>query len=137
MEDGKIVYMMDKTDSYWKGKLTPQQYSVLREKATDIPYSNIYFDNKEDGLYKCAGCGQILFTSKEKYDSGCGWPSFYDIQKKGVVSFHDDFSHNMQRTEVTCSTCGGHLGHLFEDPSTKTGNWYCINSSSLNFEKKE
>jgi len=128
--------MKDKDEKYWNEKLTPEQYRILREKGTEAPFSGQYVDNDEDGDYKCAACGNVLFESNTKFDSHCGWPSFFDA-KKGSVEFNKDTSHGMTRTEVTCAKCDGHLGHIFDDgPSDKGGKRYCINSTSLEFKKK-
>lgn len=129
---------MDKhDDEYWKSRLTPEEFEILRLKGTDSPFSGKFVDYHEDGSYTCAACDKELFSSETKYDSHCGWPSFYDIAKEGNVELHADTSHGMTRTEVTCANCGGHLGHLFDDgPSDKTGQRYCINSTSLNFKPK-
>lgn len=120
----------------WKKKLTPEQYYILREKGTEKPFSGKLLHNKEGGMYSCAACGAELFDSSVKFDSGTGWPSFYD-SKKGAVRFVKDTNHGMQRTEVVCAECGGHLGHVFDDgPADKTSKRFCINSCSLNFKKK-
>ena len=127
---------MSITEDEWKKKLTPEQYAVLRGKATDAPFTGKLTNNKATGEYMCAGCGAKLFESGTKFDSGCGWPSFYDIANKAAVDLLDDSSLGMHRTEVVCSSCGGHLGHLFNDaPDQPTGLRYCINSTSLNFKK--
>src|SRR5438067_9000069 len=126
-----------KSEEEWRQTLTPQQYHVLRQKGTEHAFTGRYWKHHEDGTYTCAACGQELFTSDTKFDSGCGWPSFYDALDQGKVVFQDDFSHGMHRTEVLCSRCGGHLGHVFEDGPRPTGQRYCINSVSLNFEKKQ
>lgn len=120
----------------WKKKLTPKQYQVLREKTTELPFSGKLLHNKEKGTYKCAGCGTELFVSDTKYDSGCGWPSFYEANKKNI-ELKDDFSMGMHRIEVLCRKCGGHLGHLFDDGPKPTGKRYCINSAALEFKKEE
>jgi peptide-methionine (R)-S-oxide reductase len=114
--------------------LTPEQFAVLREKATEAPFSGEYDGLYSDGLYACAACGQVLFDSTTKFDAHCGWPSFYDA-KPGAVEFRADESHGMVRTEVTCSNCGGHLGHVFEGENfgNPTDKRYCINSLSLSF----
>ena len=117
-------------------KLTPEQYHVLREKGTETPFTGKFNNHKESGMYTCAACGAELFDSSVKFDSGTGWPSFYDA-KKGAVKFIEDTSHGMHRTEVVCNKCGGHLGHIFNDgPKEKTGKRFCINSCSLDFKKK-
>lgn len=126
------------TEQEWRQKLSPEQYRVLREKGTEAPFAGEYVDNHEDGVYQCAACGQELFRSDTKFESHSGWPSFYDVAAAGHVELHDDSSHGMVRTEVTCSNCGGHLGHLFPDgPSDKGGARYCINSVSLAFKPVE
>lgn len=126
--------MIKKTDEQWREILTPDQFSVLREKNTEAPFSGEYDGLYADGVYACAACGQVLFDSKTKFDAQCGWPSFYDA-KPGAVAFHDDRSHGMERVEVTCANCGGHLGHLFEGEgfATPTDKRYCVNSLSLKF----
>jgi peptide-methionine (R)-S-oxide reductase len=126
-----------KSEEEWKRALTPEQYHVLRQKGTEFAFTGKYWNHHEDGTYTCAACGQELFTSDTKFDSGCGWPSFYDALDQGKVVFQDDFSHSMHRTEVLCSRCGSHLGHVFEDGPRPTGQRYCINSISLGFRKKE
>ena len=119
----------------WRLRLTPEQYRVLREKGTERAFTGAYLDEKTRGVYRCAGCGAALFTSDEKYDSGSGWPSFWDVVDRGGVELHDDDTLGMRRVEVTCATCGGHLGHLFPDgPADKTGLRYCINSASLSLD---
>lgn len=123
----------DKSEEYWKKKLTPEQYNVLREKGTEAPFSGRFYKNFKKGMYVCGACGQELFSSDTKFDSDCGWPSF-DRNLEGQVEFHDDNSFGMQRTEVLCSNCGSHLGHVFDDgPRETTGKRYCINSISLDF----
>lgn len=123
-------------DSDWKKKLTPEQYKVLREKGTEKPFTGKFYDYKDKGIYVCGACGAELFDSIVKFDSGTGWPSFYDA-KPGAVKFITDNSLGMSRTEVICSKCGGHLGHIFNDgPQDKTGKRFCINSCSLDFKKK-
>ena len=128
--------MADKISaSDWKKKLSPQQYEVLRQKGTEEAFSGVYYAHKDKGAYSCAGCGAELFESTSKFDSGTGWPSF-DKAKKGAVEFHKDKSLGMERVEVTCTNCGGHLGHMFEDGPSTTGKRFCINSCSLKFNKK-
>ena len=122
----------------WKNELSPEQCSVLREGATEAPFSGKYVDMKEDGMYSCAGCGSELFNSKTKFESGSGWPSFYDISNNEAVALREDKSFGMSRVEAICKTCGGHLGHVFDDgPKDKTGTRYCINSCALEFSKKK
>jgi len=123
-----------KTDEEWKKELTPEQYAVLREKATERAFTGAYWNTKDKGIYRCAGCGEILFASDTKFDSGCGWPSFYAPNSSNVVAEAADNSHLMHRTEVLCAKCGGHLGHVFDDGPQPTGLRYCINSASLKFE---
>lgn len=126
---------IDRTEEQWRKELTPEQYRVLREKGTERAFSGTYYDVKDDGVYKCAGCGTPLFTSDEKYDSGSGWPSFYDSVDEGNITLHEDHSHGMSRVEITCANCGSHLGHVFEDgPRDKTGMRYCVNSASLSLD---
>lgn len=126
---------MQKSENDWQSQLTPQQYAVLRKKGTEAPFSGKFLHNKNKGMYICIGCGSLLFSSQSKFDSGSGWPSFYDVAKAGSVKLINDDSHGMTRTEVVCAKCGGHLGHVFDDgPSDKTGKRYCINSVCLNFQ---
>jgi peptide-methionine (R)-S-oxide reductase len=128
---------VEKTDADWKKSLTPEQYHVLREKGTERAFTGQYWHNKESGAYLCAGCGAELFKSDTKFDSGTGWPSFWSPADKSKVELHSDNTYGMERTEVVCSRCGGHLGHLFDDGPQPTGMRYCINSASLSFKKSE
>ncbi len=132
--------MKNKPEEYWKEKLTPEQYHVLREKGTERPGTGELLQNDKTGDYTCAGCGAILFKSDTKYESHipglAGWPSFDDVASGDAVELVEDNSLGMSRTEVICKNCGGHLGHLFEDSTSPTNQHYCINSCSLKFEKK-
>jgi peptide-methionine (R)-S-oxide reductase len=122
--------------SEWLKKLTQEQYHVLREKGTEPPFSGKYDNFFDKGIYKCAACGNVLFTSETKYDSGCGWPAFFEANKDSIVT-KDDFNFGMRRIEVMCKKCGSHLGHVFDDgPKEEGGKRYCINSLALEFEKK-
>jgi peptide-methionine (R)-S-oxide reductase len=125
-----------KTNEEWRAILTPEQYFILREKGTERAYSGQYDKHFEKGIYTCAGCGIELFTSQHKYDSKCGWPAFYDEVDKGVITRHEDRSYGMNRIEIRCASCGGHLGHVFPDGPKPTGERYCVNSLSLNFLPK-
>ena len=122
------------TDDAWRERLTPEQYRVLRQKGTEHAFSGKYWNEKSDGLYKCAGCGEPLFASAAKFDSGCGWPSYTQPLDDSKIEEHVDRSHGMSRTEVTCKKCGGHLGHVFDDGPAPTGLRYCINSVSIDLE---
>jgi peptide-methionine (R)-S-oxide reductase len=127
---------VERSDKDWRESLTPEQYRVLREAGTEAPFSGTLLTNKADGAYICAGCGEPLFTSEGKYDSGCGWPSFTRPAEATAVTERSDDSHGMHRVEVRCAKCEGHLGHVFPDGPGPTGLRYCINSASLGFEKQ-
>jgi peptide-methionine (R)-S-oxide reductase len=125
---------MPQTEVEWREKLTPEQYEVLRQAGTERPFSGKYWDAKTDGTYRCAGCGEELFTSDTKFESGTGWPSFYQALEPERIDEVQDRSHGMIRTEVKCANCGGHLGHLFDDGPNPTGLRYCLNSAALDLE---
>ncbi len=127
---------MKLTEQEWKDRLTPEQYRILREKGTERAFTGEFWDSHENGVYSCAGCGTELFSSDTKFDSGSGWPSFFDAIDASRIELHDDLSHGMHRIEVTCANCGGHLGHLFDDGPQPTGSRYCINSASLKLSKR-
>lgn len=132
----KKKYSIEKSEKEWKTQLSEDQYRVLRDKGTERPHTGAYNLHFEKGAYVCAGCHQPLFESDSKFDAHCGWPSF-DKSIKGTVEYVLDKTHGMIRTEIVCSNCGGHLGHVFNDGPTETGTRYCVNSLSLDFNKDD
>lgn len=127
-------FKVTKSEKEWKDQLGPEAFTVLRKKGTERAFTGVYNSHYEDGLYYCKGCGNQLFESNRKFDSGCGWPSF-DAAIPGNVIYERDYSHGMIRTEIMCANCGGHLGHVFDDGPTNTHQRYCVNSLSINFKK--
>jgi methionine-R-sulfoxide reductase len=128
-----MAYDIKKTDDEWREKLTPDRYAVLRQAATEPPFTGSLLSVDADGVFSCGGCGQRLFTSEQKFDSGCGWPSF-DACEPGTIVERSDASLGRERTEILCSKCGGHLGHVFNDGPTHTGLRYCVNSLAIDFD---
>ncbi|HER40861.1 MAG TPA: peptide-methionine (R)-S-oxide reductase [Salinimicrobium catena] len=131
----KKKYPIEHSDAEWRDKLSEEQYRVLRQKGTEAPHSGKYNLHFQDGEYHCAACGAKLFESNQKFESNCGWPSFDDAIE-GSIEYVQDRSHGMVRTEILCSNCGSHLGHVFDDGPTHTGQRYCVNSASIDFETK-
>jgi peptide-methionine (R)-S-oxide reductase len=127
----------DMPDKKWRDRLSPEQYHVLREGGTEPAFAGRYYSNKESGEYRCAGCGETLFTSDSKYESGSGWPSFTQPSDPKAITEHGDTSHDMRRVEVRCAKCDGHLGHVFPDGPAPTGLRYCINSAALDFKAEK
>ncbi len=128
---------LPQTEAEWRERLDPMQYQVLREGGTEYPFSGAYWNTKTPGVYTCAGCGMELFESETKFDSGTGWPSFWEAMDPDLIDTRVDTSHGMVRTEVLCKSCGGHLGHLFPDGPAPTGMRYCLNSCSLDLKPSE
>jgi peptide-methionine (R)-S-oxide reductase len=126
-----------KTDEEWREQLTPEQYAVLRQGATERAFTGKYVDNHDDGTYRCAGCGAVLFDAGTKFESGSGWPSFTEPAHTEHVELREDRTHGMVRTEVLCRQCGGHLGHVFDDGPRPTGQRWCINSAALDFRPRD
>jgi peptide-methionine (R)-S-oxide reductase len=131
-----MAQKIQKTEQEWREQLTPAQYEILRRKGTEPPFTGEYTYSKDDGMFRCAGCGAELFSSDTKFDSGTGWPSFTEPALAEAVELHDDLSHGMRRIEVTCRNCGGHLGHVFDDGPAPTGKRFCINSCALELDKR-
>lgn len=128
---------LNKSEEDWRKELTQEQFRILREKGTERAFTGEYYKNDEAGIYLCAGCGQELFNSETKYESGSGWPSYWKPVEQDAIELHEDKTFGMSRTEVTCSNCGGHLGHVFPDGPKPTGLRFCINSASLKFNKSK
>jgi peptide-methionine (R)-S-oxide reductase len=132
---GELMEKVVKTDAEWRAELSPEEYKVLREKGTERAFTGAYWANHDEGVYRCRACGQELFSSDTKFDSGTGWPSFYEPSESEAVETENDRSFFMRRTEVHCSRCGSHLGHVFDDGPEPTGLRYCINSCSLDLDR--
>ena len=134
MSEVKNSPKVQKSDAEWRAELSPEQYRILRQAGTERAFTGPFWNSKEKGLYRCAGCGEELFVSDTKFDSGCGWPSYFEPVKEGAITEYRDVSHGMVRTEVRCAKCDGHLGHVFPDGPPPTGLRYCINGHSMTFE---
>lgn len=129
-------YNIEKTEQEWEEQLSHEEYKILRQKGTEFPHTGKYNLHFDEGVYKCKGCGQVLFESESKFKSNCGWPSF-DNAIDGTIEYVKDTTHRMLRTEILCANCGGHLGHVFDDGPTETGVRFCVNSTSIDFDKNE
>ncbi len=129
-------YSIEKTEQEWEEQLSPEEYKILRQKGTEFPHTGKYNLHFDEGVYKCKGCGHVLFESESKFKSNCGWPSF-DNAIDGTIEYVKDTTHRMVRTEILCANCGGHLGHVFDDGPTETGVRFCVNSASIDFDKNE
>ncbi len=127
---------IQRSDAEWESLLSAEQYNILRGKGTERAFTGIYDKHFENGVYKCAGCGTLLFDSTSKFNSGCGWPSFDAAKEPDAITYLKDTSYGMYRIEIVCTNCGGHLGHIFDDGPTATGMRYCVNSASIDFEEK-
>ena len=130
------VYKISKTDAEWKKELSSDEFKILREKGTELPFTGVFNDHYEAGTYICKGCGNALYTSDSKFNSNCGWPS-YNAALPEAIEYIKDTSHGMLRTEIVCANCGGHQGHLFNDGITSTGERYCVNAASIDFSKEK
>ena len=128
---------VEKSDAEWRRALTPEQYQILRQHGTERPFTGRYNHCKDEGIYRCAGCGNALFRSDSKFASSCGWPSFFEALRPNSVAYHEDNSYGMNRIEVVCGRCSGHLGHIFDDGPPPTGKRFCMNSVVLDFEPEQ